>query len=83
MDIKNEIQSLSNDNLIQICKEIYDWRYVNGVLVDGVLSNFAKSVSKTPRDLEKMLINEANVRFNKIATLLICDEPTLYLKIAQ
>ena len=84
MDIKNKIQNLSNDDLIQICKEIYDWRYVNGFLnSDGVLSRFANNVGKTPRDLEKMLIDEVDVRFNKVATLLICDRPTSYLKIAR
>ena len=83
MDVEKKIQNLSNSDLLQICKEIYDWRYINGILCNGALSHFAKTINVNPRDLEAKLIKEANHRFNKVVSLLICDEPMAYFKLAH
>lgn len=81
MDIGQKIHSLMDSELIEMCREIYDWKYTSGVLRVGVLSRFATSENKAPRDLEPIILNEANARYNTIVKLLFCDNPTSYLQV--
>ncbi|WP_206459377.1 hypothetical protein [Anaerovorax sp. IOR16] len=78
-------KNLSNDILIQMCNEIYDWKNGNGDLLDGIfrvtfLKLYDDKKYSDIRDFENDILIEAHERFGKIVKGLFVDRPRLYLR---
>lgn len=90
---ENTLHSIADEVLIAACKELYRWRYTSGeVLNVSQLKNILRECTRTCsangieseecslRDLEPILIKEAERRFHSIVLLLIKDNPGAYFK---
>jgi hypothetical protein len=76
------IGQISNDDLLIMCGEIYDYNNV-GEICDGLLKNLYKKHTKdyyTLNSLVDDVLNEAQKRFSKIVKLLLLERPRLYIK---
>lgn len=80
-DITAAIEKMDDGTLAQICKEIYDWRYVSGSLCEN--SKLLDMVRELPYNdikfMEKEVLRVAHERFAEIVLLLFQDMPGKYL----
>lgn len=78
-DIREEIENISNDELIDFANEIYDFKYVYGFLLEtAAIYKFARERVVSVRDVEEMVLDELENRFSNAAKLLICDRPAKF-----
>lgn len=77
---KNIAEELSDDKLIEMCNEIFEWKHHRGILPDGSSLRQLSDESNMPvRTLEEYILNEASHRFKKIILLLMLDRPYNFL----
>ena len=81
IQLMDYLHQMEDQELINICKEIYEWRYITGKLksespLKFIMEKFAFYDS---RYLESLVMEEAEKRYHKLAVLLIRDNPINYL----
>lgn len=77
---KNVAKDLSDDKLIEMCDEIFEWKYNLGILPDeSPLRQLADETNMSVRGLEENILNEASHRFKKLILLLMLDRPYNFL----
>lgn len=82
LEMNEYISKVSNDTLLIMCEEIYNWRYVKFELsLDSTLCRISREI-KYPciGEIEEAVVDEAHRRFKNIALLLVKDKPTYYFK---
>lgn len=80
-EIKNYVEHLNTDELIDLCNDINEWRYdTDGLRTDCSLSQLSKNLQKSPRYLEPCILYEAHKRFGSIVKMLLKDEPCRYIR---
>ena len=80
-EIKNYIEHLDIDELIDLCNDISEWRYDTGELkTDCSLSQLSKDLQESPRRLEACILYESHERLGSIVKLLLKDEPCRYIR---
>ena len=80
-EIKNYIEHLDIDELIDLCNDISEWRYDTGELkTDCSLSQLSKDLQESPRRLEACILYESHERLGSIVKLLLKDEPWRYIR---
>lgn len=79
--MQEKVKTISDETLKEMVEEIYDFKYVSGVLKEGsVLRQFAKDNGRTVNDVEPYILNESAERYKKIVTLLIDTRSYKFLK---
>lgn len=77
---KNIAEELSDDKLIEMCNEIFEWKHHRGILPDGSsLRQLSNELDMPVRTLEEYILNEASHRFKKLILLLMLDRPYIFL----
>ena len=81
-DLDLYINKLDDAELLQMCREIYDWKYVSGVVVnDGRLAKFREKIGDVATaHLADKVVKETAVRFHDIIVMLLSEEPSEFLK---
>ena len=76
------INKLDDAELLQMCREIYDWKYVSGVIVENSrLKKLRERISAVDASyLADVVVREAAVRFHDVVVLLLSEEPNEFLK---
>lgn len=76
------INKLDDAELLQMCREIYDWKYVSGVVAkDGRLAKFRERIGDVATaHLADKIVKEATVRFHDIVVMLLSEEPSEFLR---
>ena len=71
-----------DDAELQMCREIYDWKYVSGVVAkDGRLAKFRERIGDVATaHLADKIVKEATVRFHDIVVMLLSEEPSEFLR---
>lgn len=81
-EVKKYIKNMDMDELIILCKEINEWRYVTGEIKSN--SAFSKVGNKLKyfdsRDLENLILDAAHEKFGDIVSLLLKSNPGRYIK---
>ena len=79
--MKEKVKTLSDETLKEMVEEIYDFKYVSGVLKEGsVLLQFAKDNGRTVNDVEPYILDESAERYKKTVTLLMDTRSYKFLK---
>ena len=81
-DIDAYICRLEDAEILELCKDIYDWKYVSGVVVnDGRLAKFREKIGDVATaHLADKVVKETAVRFHDIIVMLLSEEPSEFLK---
>lgn len=82
-EMKTYIEHIDNSGLIDLCNEIYDWKYISGELEqDSALKNLAKDIQcKNVKDVEEVVVEVAAKKLNKVVLLLMQNKPHEFLKV--
>ena len=79
--MQEKVKALSDYALKEMLEEIYDFKYVSGVLKEGsVLRQFAKDNRRTVNDVEPYILDEGAERYKKTVTLLMDTRSYKFLK---
>lgn len=82
-EMSNYITHVSDNDLIALCKSVYDWKYKSKKLEDtSTLKILAENLQFS--DIEALsytVTEEAHKRYEQIVLLLMKDAPTHYLKL--
>lgn len=81
-DMNNYIVHISDNDLVALCKSVYEFKNGNGVLEPtSTLKILAENLQFSDvRALEYIIIEEAHKRYEQIVLLLMKDAPSHYLK---
>lgn len=81
-EINNYIAHVSDNDLVALCKSIYEFKNGNGVLEPtSTLKILAENLQFSDvRVLEYAITEEAHKRYKQIVLLLMKDAPAHYLK---
>nr|DAU19898.1 MAG TPA: hypothetical protein [Caudoviricetes sp.] len=81
-EMSNYITHISDNDLVALCKSVYEFKNGNGVLEPtSTLKILAENLQFSDvRVLEYIIIEEAHKRYERIVLLLIKDAPSHYLK---
>lgn len=81
-EVCEHISKLSSDDTLSMCKEIYDWRYVDGKLPYSSLISLKSLELDCPflTEIEDAVMNEAHNRFGQVVLLLMKDKPSYYIR---
>lgn len=80
MHWKNFAEELSDDKLIEMCNEIFEWKHHRGTLPDeSSLRQLSNELDMPVRTLEENILNEATHRFRELVLLLMLDRPYIFL----
>ena len=81
-EINNYITHISDNDLVALCKSVYEFKNGNGVLEPtSTLKILAENLQFSDvRALEYIIIEEAHKRYEQIVLLLMKDAPSHYLK---
>ena len=81
-DIDAYICRLEDAEILELCKDIYDWKYVSGVIVENSrLKKLRERISAVDASyLADVVVREAAVRFHDVVVLLLSEEPNEFLK---
>ena len=71
---------LSNATLLNMCDEIFYWKYVYGILPAGSpLKSYATVSGTSTSTAERLILDEASRRFRKLIVLLMSERPSAFL----
>lgn len=81
-EMNNYITHVSDDDLVALCKSVYEFKNGNGILEPtSTLKILAENLQFSDvRVLEYAIIEEAHKRYEQIVLLLMKDAPSHYLK---
>nr|DAE34405.1 MAG TPA: hypothetical protein [Caudoviricetes sp.] len=81
-EMNNYITHISDNDLVALCKSVYEFKNGNGVLEPtSTLKILAENLQFSDvRALEYIIIEEAHERYGQIVLLLMKDAPAEYLK---
>mgnify|MGYP006877362002 FL=1 len=81
-EMNNYITHISDNDMVALCKSIYEYKNGNGVLEPTSTLKILSENLQLPdvRALEYAITEEAHKRYKQIVLLLIKDTPTHYLK---
>lgn len=81
-EMENYIAHVSDNDLIALCKSVYEFKNGNGVLEPtSTLKILAENLQfHDVRVLEYVITEEAHERYGQIVLLLMKDDPSHYLK---
>ena len=81
-EMNNYITHISDNDLVALCKSVYEFKNGNGVLEPtSTLKILAENLQFSDvRALEYIIIEEAHKRYEQIVLLLMKDAPSHYLK---
>lgn len=81
-EMNNYIPHVSDDDLVALCKSVYEFKNGNGILEPtSTLKILAENLQFSDvRVLEYAIIEEAHKRYEQIVLLLMKDAPAHYLK---
>lgn len=81
-ELNNYITHVSDNDLVALCKSVYEFKNGNGVLEQtSTLKILAENLQfSDARALEYTIIEEAHKRYEQIVLLLMKDAPAHYLK---
>lgn len=81
-EVKYYIDHMDANGLVNLCKEINDWKYKSGKLSpDYTLNHLAENLQYWElRDLEAMILDAAYEKFGDIVSLLIKSDASRFLK---
>lgn len=81
-EMNNYIVHVSDNDLVALCKSVYEFKNGNGVLEpNSTLKILAENLQFSDvRVLEYTIIEEAHKRYEQIVLLLMKDAPAHYLK---
>lgn len=81
-EMSNYITHISDNDLVALCKSVYEFKNGNGVLEPtSTLKILAENLQFSDvRALEYIIIEEAHKRYEQIVLLLMKDAPSHYLK---
>lgn len=81
-EMNNYITHVSDDDLVALCKSVYEFKNGNGILEPtSTLKILAENLQFSDvRVLEYAIIEEAHKRYEQIVLLLMKDAPAHYLK---
>lgn len=81
-EMNNYIVHVSDNDLVALCKSVYEFKNGNGVLEPtSTLKILAENLQFSDvRVLEYAIIEEAHKRYEQIVLLLMKDAPAHYLK---
>lgn len=81
-EMNNYIAHVSDNDLVALCKSIYEFKNGNGVLEPtSTLKILSENLQfSNVRMLECVITEEAHKRYKQIVLLLIKDSPSHYLK---
>ena len=81
-DIDAYICRLEDTEILELCKDIYDWKYVSGVIVENSRhKKIRERISAVDASyLADVVVREAAVRFHDVVVLLLSEEPKEFLK---
>ena len=71
------VEKMSDQEIVTMCNEIYNWKYVTGCLdKNSLLRNKANNLEHTSTyTLSQYVLDEAVDRFSNLVLLLIADKP--------
>lgn len=81
-EMNNYIAHVSDNDLVALCKSVYEFKNGNGVLEpNSTLKILAENLQfRNVCDLEYAITEEAHRRYEQIVLLLMKDAPSHYLK---
>lgn len=81
-EMNNYIAHVSDNDLVALCKSVYEFKNGNGVLEpNSTLKILAENLQfRNVCDLEYAIAEEAHRRYEQIVLLLMKDAPSHYLK---
>ena len=81
-DIDAYIAGLEDAELMGLCKDIYDWKYVSGIIAENsMLRKLREKISDVNASyMADVVVREAAVRFHNVVVLLLSEEPKEFLK---
>lgn len=81
-EVKHYIDHMDANGLVNLCKDINEWRYKSGKLnPDCTLNHLAENLQYWElRDLEEMILDAAYEKFGDIVSLLIKSDACRFLK---
>ena len=81
-EMNNYIAHVSDNDLIALCKSVYEFKNGNGVLEpNSTLKILSENLQfRNVYDLEHAITEEAHRRYEQIVLFLIKDAPSHYLK---
>lgn len=81
-EVKNYIDHMDANGLVNLCKDINEWRYKSGKLnPDCTLNHLAGNLQYWElKDLEAMILDVAYEKFGDIVSLLIKSDASRFLK---
>lgn len=81
-EVKYYIDHMDANGLLNLCKDINDWKYKSGKLSpDCTLNHLAENLQYWElRDLEAMILDAAYEKFGDIVSLLIKSDASRFLK---
>ena len=79
--MEEKLSNLSNDIFKKMLEEIYDYKYITGVLEENSLvRKFAKENDTNVFVLEPYILSEGTKRYKKVVTLLMDTKSYEFLK---
>lgn len=81
-EVENYIEHMSADGLLNLCNDIYDWKYVTGKLnPDCTLNRLAENLQFWElRDIENIVLRVATKKFHNVVPLLMLSAPHEFIK---
>lgn len=81
-EVKNYIEHMDANGLLNLCNDIYEWKYVTGKLSPGcTLNMLAENLQFWElRDIEEIVLCVAVKRFRKIVPLLMLSAPQEFIR---
>lgn len=81
-EIEKYIKGLDTDELVILCNEINEWRYITGeIKFDSVFSKLGNDLKYSDsRDLENIILNVAHEKFGTVVSLLLKSDVGKYIK---
>lgn len=81
-EMENYIEHMNPDGLVNLCNDIYEWKYITGVLKpDCTLNVLADNLQYWDiRSMEKIIIRVATEKFNKVVVMLMQEAPYKFIQ---
>lgn len=82
---KTYVEKMSDQEIVAMCNEIYNWTYVTGCLdKDSLLRNKANNLEHiSAYTLSQYVLDEAVDRFSNLVLLLMADKPYKFLQFSK
>ena len=81
-EMENYIEHMNLDGLVNLCNDIYEWKYITGMLKpDCTLNVLAENIQYWDiRNMEKVIIRVATKKFKKVVSMLMQEVPHEFLR---